>query len=64
MPYSDPIAKRLYERSRWRNPEEKERKRLAMARLRAERRARGEREPEYTPQPIKRLQRAISAWRN
>jgi hypothetical protein len=62
MPYSDPIAAKLYDRWRATLPQERERKRLAMARLRQQRKERGEREPESTPAPIRRLQQAIRQW--
>jgi hypothetical protein len=63
MPYADPIARQLYERSRARTERKHVQQREAMRRLRQERKERGEREPSSTPAPIRELQSALSAWR-
>jgi single-strand DNA-binding protein len=56
MPYADPVARELYRKRYTQRPYARERRRLHMQEVRAER-------SQSTPEPIQRLQRALSAWR-
>lgn len=62
MPYADPIAAKLYQRRYKQRPEARERHRQQVARARAVRKERGERERESTVAPIRALQNVIQNW--